>query len=62
MFEENKNISELKREVVSLFIDGLKMLPNKIVEVSFVYNTELENILKLYELSETLSYNKVSNY
>lgn len=62
VFEENKNISELKREVVSLFIDGIKMLPNKIVEVSFVYNTELENILKLYELSETLSYNKVSNY
>ena len=47
VFREYKNIDSLKREAVALFIKGIRVFPDKRIEVSFAYASELDEMVRL---------------
>lgn len=49
IFKEYQNICELKREAVALFIRNIVLCADKRVEVTFVYETELDELMKISE-------------
>ena len=60
-FEKYKNICELKREVVALFIKGICIHANKRIDITFVYGSELEELLKLSDILANEQSNKRRN-
>ena len=53
IFKEYQNISELKREAVALFINNIVFHMDKRVEVTFVYETELDELNKISDNLKT---------
>ena len=49
IFKEYQNICELNREAVALFIRNIVLCADKRVEVTFVYETELDELMKISE-------------
>ena len=49
IFKEHQNICDLKREAVALFIRNIALYADKRVEVTFVYETELDELMKISE-------------
>lgn len=47
IFKEYQNISILKREAVALFVKNVVFGGDKTVEISFVYQTELDELNKI---------------
>ena len=53
IFKEYQNINELKREAVALFINNIVFHMDKRVEVTFVYETELDELNKISDNLKT---------
>ena len=49
IFKEYQNICDLKREAVALFIGNIALYADKRAEVTFVYETELDELIKISE-------------
>ena len=49
IFKEYQNICDLKREAVALFIRNIALYVDKRAEVTFVYETELDELIKISE-------------
>ena len=53
IFKEYQNISELKREAVALFVNNIALYSDKRVEVTFVYDAELDELKKISDNLKT---------
>ena len=53
IFKEYQNICDLKREAVALFIRSIALYADKRVEVTFVYETELDELNKISDNLKT---------
>ena len=47
MFKQYRNIGELKREAVALFVKNVVFSPDKTVDIRFVYQAELDELNKI---------------